>query len=105
MKPETIALLAEFEKFVSADPRLKALWAALPQEAGIALGKAVEYMPQLKPSYFHQWYCKHESDRSGLTQRQSYQLFQLGLMFLDQVSRGRYYVPPFVAEGAANGQG
>ncbi len=105
MRPEIIALVNDFETFVGSDPRLKVIWDGLPKEAGQALTKALEYLPQMKPSYFHQWYCSQEKDRAGLTQRQSYQLFQLGLMFLDKVSRGTYYVPGFLATvGEDNGK-
>lgn len=99
MTPERKRLFDDFLPFIRADKRLLPIWEGLPEKDSLsALEKAFSWIPELKPSYFHQWYCTYPKDRAGLTQRQSYVLFQLGLMFMDKVSRGRYYVPKFVEE-------
>jgi hypothetical protein len=99
MTPERQRLFDDFLPFIRADKRLEPIWNDLPQkEALAAVGKAIAWIPEIKPSYFNQWYCTYPKDRVGLTQRQSYAMYQLGLMFMDKVSRGRYYVPKFVEE-------
>lgn len=98
MKPEATILLEQFDEFCKADPRLRPVYESLTPLGKKLIEQGFSWIPETKPAYFHQWFCRDDTPRKGLTQREAVRIHSLALMFLEKVARGRYYVPIGVEE-------